>query len=283
MSAVKTRNMSTITDIVRPYASMFRIQFIGQLQYRAAAWAGIVTQFFFGFVFVMMYSAFYGGEAGAVGVPSLQTIISYQWLKQAFLMMVVLWSQDADLLNQIVGGHVAYSLCRPVDLYSLWAARLLANRAARCALRFAPVLILAFVLPAPYGMIPPPNVESGLLFIVSLLLGALVAVGMSMFLYVLTFVTLSSVGPRLFIGAIADFATGMIIPIPLMPDWLQRALAMTPFPHIADLPFRIYSGDIAGAAAGAAIGVQVFWVITLGITGWLAFRVVLRRTVVQGG
>jgi ABC-2 type transport system permease protein len=275
--------MSTIKDIVRPYVSMFRIQFIGQLQYRAAAWAGISTQFFFGFVFVMMYSAFYGGEAVVVGVPSLQMIISYQWLKQAFLMMVVLWSQDSDLLNQIVSGHVAYSLCRPVDLYSLWASRLFANRVARCALRFAPVLILAFLLPAPYGMIPPPNFGSGLLFIVSLLLGSLVAVGMSMFVYVLTFVTMSREGARLLIGASADFATGLIIPIPLMPDWLQRALALTPFPYVADLPFRIYAGDIAGAAAGAAMGVQAFWVITLGITGWLAFRAVLRRTVVQGG
>ncbi|GHU65382.1 ABC transporter permease [Clostridia bacterium] len=269
-------------DAVRPYVSMFRIQFIGQLQYRAAAWAGIATQFFFGFVYVMMFSAFYREGTTTPPMP-LERLIAYQWLKQAFLMIAATWMQDNELSGQITSGHVAYSLCRPTDLYTLWGARLLANRLAKCALRFAPVLIIASLLPAPYGLMPPPSLFAAGLFVMSLMLAALIAVGVSLFIYVLMFATLSDIGPRLFIGAIADFATGLIIPIPLMPDWLQRVLNLLPFPYMADVPYRLYSGDIAGAAAGSAIAAQLFWVVFLSVTGWLAFCRVLKRAVIQGG
>jgi ABC-2 type transport system permease protein len=261
---------------------MFRVQLIAQLQHRAAAWAGIATQFFFGFVFVMMFSAFYRDGTVVPPMP-LDRLVAYQWLKQSCLMIVALWSQDGELSDQIVSGSVAYSLCRPMELYSLWAARLIANRIARWSLRCVPVLVFAALLPAPYGMIPPPGVGAALMFALSLALALLVVVGLSMYVYTLTFVMMSLTGPRLLVSTLSDFASGLLIPLPLMPDWLQRILNLLPFRYTADVPFRVYSGDLAGAAAAEAIGLQLAWVIFLGVTGWFAFRAVLRRAVIQGG
>ena len=47
---------------MKKYWSFFRMRFLGSLQYRAAAWAGIATQFAWGFMQLLMYRAFY--EAG---------------------------------------------------------------------------------------------------------------------------------------------------------------------------------------------------------------------------
>ncbi|MFL3711211.1 hypothetical protein [Vagococcus salmoninarum] len=41
------------------YQSLFKIKFISGLQYRAAAWAGILTQFTWGFLEILMFKAFY--------------------------------------------------------------------------------------------------------------------------------------------------------------------------------------------------------------------------------
>lgn len=41
------------------YFSYFKIRFIYGLQYRAAALAGIVTQFAWGFMYIMIYETFY--------------------------------------------------------------------------------------------------------------------------------------------------------------------------------------------------------------------------------
>ena len=38
---------------MRAYLTYFKLKFISSLQYRSAAWAGIATQFFFGFVYII--------------------------------------------------------------------------------------------------------------------------------------------------------------------------------------------------------------------------------------
>ena len=57
---------------VRKYLSFFRIRFVNSLQYRLAALSGAATQFFWGFMLIAMYRAFYeaGSDAGTV-TPAL--------------------------------------------------------------------------------------------------------------------------------------------------------------------------------------------------------------------
>jgi ABC-2 type transport system permease protein len=76
---------------------------------------------------------------------------------------------------------------------------------------------------------------------------------------------------------------GALIPIPLMPPALQRVLAFLPFRYMADFPFRIYSGSIAGSAALMGLGIQAFWLILLIFAGSRAFAGIQKRIVVQGG
>ena len=69
---------------MRAYLSYFKLRFITHLQYRAAAWAGIATQVFFGFVYIMVYIAFY--ESGSSSLPmELPQLITYIWLNQSLL------------------------------------------------------------------------------------------------------------------------------------------------------------------------------------------------------
>ena len=57
------------------YLSYFKLRFITGLQYRAAAYAGLATQLFFGLVFIMVYLAFY--ESGGKETPmQIQELIS---------------------------------------------------------------------------------------------------------------------------------------------------------------------------------------------------------------
>ena len=44
---------------MKAYFTYFKLKFISSLQYRLAAIAGISTQFFFGFIYIMVYIAFY--------------------------------------------------------------------------------------------------------------------------------------------------------------------------------------------------------------------------------
>ena len=56
------------SSMIRPYLTIFTARFLMLLQYRAAAFAGIVTQFWFGAIMVMVLAAFYAGGRGSPSI-----------------------------------------------------------------------------------------------------------------------------------------------------------------------------------------------------------------------
>jgi ABC-2 type transport system permease protein len=230
----------------------------------------------------MVYVAFYTHSSSEPPI-SLPEVVSYIWLQQIFLSFIALWFRDHDIFQLITSGNIAYELCRPCEMYSFWFAKLLATRLSSVALRCLPLLAVVFVVPEPYRMSWPPSGFAGLLFAVSLILGLLVVVAISMLIYISVFWTLSPTGSVLMIAVAGEFFAGMILPIPLMPEWFQRVTLLLPFRWTVDFPFRVYSGHIATTEAIWGIGVQILWLAGLVLLGrWLMERA-LRQVVVQGG
>jgi ABC-2 type transport system permease protein len=267
---------------LKRYLSVFRIRLAYSLQYRTAALAGIATQFFWGFLLIMVYSAFYSSSTSQPPM-SLPQLVTYIWLQQAFLAFIMLWFRDEELFGLITTGNIAYELCRPGELYGFWYAKLLAQRIASALLKCLPIMGTAFFLPKSYQMMLPPDVLSAGLFIISLLLGLLVLVGISMFIYISVFYTMSPYGSLLLFNVIGEFLAGMIIPVPLMPDWLQDIVYLFPFSWTADFPFRVYSGHFHHTEAAVGIMLQLIWLTVLVTLGRLAMKQALRRVVIQGG
>ncbi|MCL2834851.1 MAG: ABC transporter permease, partial [Treponema sp.] len=205
-------------SFLKPYIGMFRMRLIAGMQYRAAAWAGVATQFFWGTMQLLIFYVFYqsSGTAPVDQPMTFSQLADFIWMRQAFLAMVMLWSMDNDLLNLIAGGSVAYEMARPLSLYSFWFARVLAFRISRTALRCLPIFIVASLLPGDWAFHLPSSWTAFLLFIPSLVLAALLATALSMFICILTFVSLNPQGARIAMGAATEFLMGGIIPIPFM-------------------------------------------------------------------
>lgn len=267
---------------MKPYYSVLKLRFINGLQYRAAALAGMATQLFFGFIFIMIYVAFYSQGTGSQPI-SLKDIVAYIWLQQVFLAFVALYFRDSQIFQLITSGNIAYELCRPCGIYSFWFAKMLASRLSSAILRSFPILIVAFLLPQPYRMSPPPSTAALVLFLITLFLGLLLIVALTMLVHISVFWTMSPTGSVLMMAVIGEFMAGMIIPVPLMPSWVQQIAYALPFRWAVDLPFRVYSGQIPEADAFWSIGVQLVWLAALIGLGRLLMRRALRRVVVQGG
>lgn len=103
---------------IRKYRSILRIRFANGMQYRAAALAGIVTQFAWGGMYLILYHTFYQSGTGAFPMD-MQALSAYIWLQQAFLALFMIWGMDNDIFELISSGNIAYDLCRPCDLYSM--------------------------------------------------------------------------------------------------------------------------------------------------------------------
>ena len=164
---------------MKKYASFFRIRFTTGLQYRIAAYAGIATQFAWGFMEVLMFRAFYRADAAAFPM-SFSQLSSYIWLQQAFLALFMTWFFDNDIFASITGGNIAYELVRPMDLYGMWFVKNLASRLSKAVLRCMPILVVAAFLPVPYKLLLPVSFPSFLVFLFSMLLGFCMVVAFGM-------------------------------------------------------------------------------------------------------
>lgn len=266
----------------RVWIAAFSLRVKNMLQYRTAAIAGIATQFFWGFMFCMLYTAFYRSGAGNAEM-TISQLIDYVWLRQAFLAIIMSYIRDAELAEMITRGNIAYELVRPVDLYGMWYTRLLAQRIAAAALRCLPILLVSFLLPAPYNLSLPPSFLSGALFLLTLCLAALLMTAISMFIYTSIFKTMSLSGSMFLAATFIEFFAGNILPVALMPVALQRVCAVLPFQYTADFPLRVYSGNILPQQAIWMIGIQLFWIVSLFTAGRYLFNRQLKNVVVQGG
>jgi len=265
-----------------PYIALLRVRLINGLQYRAAAVGGLITQFFWGLMLLFIYRAFFG-DALQSGGFTFSELVSFVWLQQAFLAFLMLYDWDSELLDTIVSGDISYELCRPINIYRVWYVKLFSKRLASGLLRFSPVVLVAFFLPAPFNLSLPYSPLALLLFTVTLFLGLTLLVSISMMIYISIFKTMHPAGSMMILGIVGEFFAGMTIPIPLMPQWLQTVTMFLPFRWTADLPLRVYSGHIGTQEALMGMAMQIFWIAVLVTTGALIMKRVTRLSIVQGG
>ena len=267
---------------MRKYLSFFRMRFVMGLQYRTAALAGIVTQFFWGAMEILIFMAFYRTSAETFPM-SMEATSSYIWLQQAFLAFFGAWMMDYEIFETISGGNIAYELCRPISIYDMWYARNVATRLSRAVLRCFPILLVAAFLPKPYGISAPVDIIHFILFLFTLILGLAVMVSLCMLIYVLAFFTISAQGLRMLFSLTVEFLAGAVIPLPFFPDKIRQIMEMLPFAAMQNVPLRIYSGSMSGAEMRTAIELQIFWLLVLTLIGRGLCHAAIKKVTVQGG
>lgn len=267
---------------MKKYFSFFRLRFVMGLQYRSAALAGVVTQFFWGFMEILVLRAFY--EADPIAYPmTIEATCCYVWLQQAFLALLSAHNFDRELMNCVTNGGIAYELCRPISVYNMWFARNIAVKTSQAMLRCVPILGVVIFLPRGYGLAAPRDGLHFILFLWTLFMGLSVLVATQMIIYMIMFFTLSVEGVKSFFMSIIELLTGAVIPIPFFPEKVQRVLEILPFGAMQNVPYRIYSGDLTGTQMGRAVLMQLFWLAVLTALGKILMGRAERKVIVQGG
>ncbi len=267
---------------MKKYLSFFRMRFITGLQYRAAAAAGVSTQFAWGFMEIMVFKAFYKVDPAAFPME-FSALVNYIWLQQAFLALFTSWIAEYDIFDAITSGNIAYELCRPIRIYHMWFAKSAANRISKAVLRCLPVLGVALILPKPYRLTLPSDSETMILFLFTLFLGTMVTVAIGMIIYALCFYTISPQGIRMLYASACELFAGQIVPIPFMPEAVQKIVELLPFAAMQNVALRVFSRDLNGFALGKAIVLQVFWLGVLVASGNVLISHAEKKIVLQGG
>jgi ABC-2 type transport system permease protein len=231
-------------------------------------------------------SAFYAGGHGSPSI-TLAEAITYIWLGQAFLGLLP-WNVDPEIVLMMRTGNIAYERLRPVDTYSYWLARAMAWRTASTLLRSVPLLIvtavlLEFVGLQDWSLRPPPSLEALALFVLSMIAVVFLSSAITTLLNISVVLTISDQGINVITNSLVIILSGMIIPLPLFPDWMRPVLFVQPLAGLVDIPYRIYFANLSGAEALGGIALQVFWTVAFIILGYLLTAQAMRRIQIQGG
>ena len=267
---------------MKKYIRFFKLRFTMGLQYRVAAITGVITQFAWGFIQIMIYKAFYEADPSAFPM-SFSATTSYIWLQQAFLVLFAVWFMENEIFDSISNGNIAYELCRPIRIYTMWFSRSLALRTARVFLRCLPILFVAALLPSPYKMTPPASFFHFCMFLITLILGLLVTVAFCMLIYGFTFFTISPQGLKIVFSSMVEFFAGAVIPLPFFPEKMQNIMELLPFASMQNVALRIYSGSMTIPHMQKTIALQLIWLVLLIIVGNLLCRYAERKVAIQGG
>ena len=263
---------------MKAYFSVFRMRWRMELQYRGAVIGGVLCQMFFGLILIALYRALYATKPQAMPIESVAT---YVWLQQAFFRMLL--ASDADLLDKIRTGSIAYDLCRPLQLYGYYNVRVMAQKLLGSLLRATPMLVFAMLLPAGWGIQGPVSGPAFLLAVMGLLLGLLCVCALENITMGFTMRTLDSRGVQAMLNLLMMTLAGNILPLTLFPDSWQKAVTLLPYAQLLDAPIRLYTGQQPLSAAPHILAVQCVWTLLLTFLGLLLWWQNQKRLVIQGG
>jgi ABC-2 type transport system permease protein len=187
---------------------------------------------------------------------------------------------EARMFNVIRTGEVAVDLMRPADFLTAQFAQACGDAVVEGLFGFVSTLLLGLLV---FDAAPPASPAAAALFALSVGLGFVVKFLISYLTGLLCFWTTSFVGLLWARGAVTNVLSGALIPLAFFPDWLRTAAQIAPFQAIVATPITIYLGDLAGAAAWLALGIQAAWAAALWVVARLAWGPASRALTVQGG
>lgn len=264
------------------FKNVFRISLLEELQYKTAFISGVMCQFAFGFMYIMLYQAFF--KAGIPQDFNVQQMATYIWLGQAFFAMFCFLDNCKNNISRpIMNGDVGYQLVKPINLYKYWFMQVFSKSFCAMLVRSIFIFVIGFMLPTSFRLGLPVSLPAFLMFLVALFFGFVLMTALKMICYILTLYTLDARGVFTIVGAIFSLLAGGVIPLPLMPNTIQNILAFTPFRYVSDLAYRIYIGNINLTTAIGFIVVQVVWIVALIAIGYFVLNKKSKKLIVQGG
>jgi ABC-2 type transport system permease protein len=264
-----------LIDVLAPYPQLLRAGYRRYASYRQATLAGLTTNIVFGLLRAAVLTAVLA-QRGTVAGYDIAAAVTYVWLGQGLLAVVLLWG-DQELSQRVRTGDVVVDLGRPWNLQAAMLATDL-GRAGHAVLTrlLPPVAFGALIFPFRW----PERPETWLLFSVSVPLAVVASFGIRFLLNACAFWLLDVRGVLGMWAVVGGVLSGLVIPIAWFPAWAQAVLAWTPFPAIFQTPIDVFTER---GSAVTLLAHQLTWAALLLLLGRVVLARGARRLVVQGG
>jgi ABC-2 type transport system permease protein len=249
--------------------------------YRSATAAGVFTNTVFGLIISYSYIALWDQRPHLGGYSESQAL-TYVWIGQAMLMAMALMGGgfEDELMERIRSGDIAVDLYRPADLQAWWLSADLGRAGFHLLGRGVVPMTAGALL---FELALPTDPLTWLLFLVSVLLGAVVSFGLRFLVALSAFWLLDGAGISQVAMLAGMFFSGMLLPLTAFPGALGEVARALPWSAVLQVPADVLLGRHRGSGALLALAFQAGWAVLLLAVGRALQAVATRRVVVQGG
>jgi ABC-2 type transport system permease protein len=239
-----------------------------------------------------IFSVLFGGWSLLAGLAVWSNLIGdgemggYDWeamkayLIIGFLTSTLAWAgADWEMANRILDGLVAIDLTKPVDFQRARAGEYIGGMVASL-----PAAVLGTTAAVMiFSPAPPDSALAAVLTAVSVLFIFPLAFGINYLAVLTCFVTQRFLGIQWARDSMLAFFSGMMVPLALMPQWLQTVAWSLPFVHFTTTPASIYLGRVDLPAALGLLAAQAAWSVGLWVVARLIWSQLVKKVTVHGG
>lgn len=243
------------------YLAVFKISFQQEFVYRVnfIMWrVRNITQIFL--IFFLWDTVFSDPKRVVLGYDRVK-ILTYVF-GIIIVKAIVFSTRSIDIAGDIARGDLSNYLIKPINYFKYWFIRDLSSKTLNLFFAFFETLALFLILRPPFYF--QTNIPLLVVFVISLVFAVLLY-----FLLVLLFNMFPFWYPEnawgiFFLFMIfSDFLGGVVFPIDILPNIVQKLLYLSPFPYILFIPLQIYLGKLNWVIIARSLAICSFWILGL--------------------
>jgi ABC-2 type transport system permease protein len=244
---------------MQKYLSLFSITFQEIFTYRLNMIMWRIRQIFVFLIPFFIWKAVLGGGGNIYGY-SFAAIMTYLF-GSTVLRSLVMGSRTIDLGWMINSGSLTIPLMRPINIFSFFFVRDLADKLFNLSFMFLEIPLIFFIFH------PLVFIQSNPVILLYAFISTLMAILIYFYINVifgsLAFWTRDIWAPRFFLMVVMEFATGAMFPLDMLPEVWQKVALLTPFPYLLYVPLKIFLGT--DPLIIKHLFMSIIWVVCLGV------------------
>ena len=246
--------------------------------YRFTAVFVVMLGFFWAFILYFLWEAAYADNAtiGGYTWPEMRTYIVL-----AFgINSLIGWNVAGPMQQAVRTGDIVLEMVRPMNYCGAQIARYLGYSTVEGLVSLVLTVSVGVIF---LGLQPPASPLAAAAFAVALVGGFLTRALFLFLCSLLTFWVLSNGGIMWAQQAVTLVLSGAIVPLALMPGWLQVVSNVLPLRGIVATPLAIYLGKATGLQLFGLLGLQAAWLVVLWLVADRLWRRAFAAVEIQGG
>lgn len=265
---------------MKKYVTMIRSSILESLQFRMSLIMTVLGNMLYLLLIYNLWKAIYASsDSDVVNGMTFQDTMVYLVFASAlftFMEMWMVWNMGDDIQT----GRIVIDLLKPMKYRTYLFFTGTGEVVVKLFTTFLPTAIVVYFV-SDGAITLGINV---LYFVISVMFSMMINFYINFFVGVICMYTESIWGINVMKEVILSLFSGATIPLAFFPDAFRRIAMALPFQSIVNSPLSLLlNPDYSTSKCFSVLGIQLFWVVVLGVVSQWFFKISVKKITVNGG